>query len=787
MPRSEAASTRWLAHSPNADGAGVAEPLRDHIRAVAERAREFAASFGADEQAYAAGLLHDLGKYADQFQRRLRDPREPGRDHWSMGAAILAAVTRERGLLPAVAVAGHHTGLDLLPAKLDDYCRQFFAAFQADSNRERFTETDRGLLVGRYRADGFELPTITRGLLCRGEIAADMLDARMLFSALTDADFLETEAHFQGDGKVPRQPRPEGPLLDPALALAALEAYRAELRNRVGPSPMSATRQSLYEQCVAAATAPQGSFSLAAPTGSGKTLAMLAFALHHAQRHGLRRIVLVMPFLNIIEQTAAIYREIFSLERGFDPHAVLEHHSLADGTGAGSTDGQHQEPLVRLLAENWDAPIILTTNVQLLESLMAHRPSRCRKLHRLAKSVILFDEVQTIPAPLAVATLATLGRLADPAGPYGSTVLFATATQPAFEVLDRRVARLNSVGWQPREVIGNAQPMYREAAARVRVAWRQATPISLAELAAELAAQRSVLTIVNLKRHAIELAGHLRDRGAKGLCHLSTNMCPAHRTEVLDRVRRRLQEGKFVRLVATQCVEAGVDLDFPSVYRALAPLEAVAQAAGRCNRHGSGPVGQVVVFKPQDDKGLYPPGYNAAVRAAEIFLASLAQKGDLDGIEILNNSERLRAYFRGLYDMSGRSADAQADEQELIDAMEEGNFAEVAKLYRLIKQDAIQLLVPYDRETFDSLRAELASEARREPGFLRDWFRRAAPYAVSLYRPRDDDSLWNYLEPIQFGRRPVERYETDWFAALPTLEYDRLTGLVRETESAWIA
>jgi CRISPR-associated endonuclease/helicase Cas3 len=785
------ASTRtdYLAHSANGNGSGVEEPLRQHIQAVAERARRFAAAFGVEEQAYAAGLVHDLGKYADQFLRRLRDPRERGRDHWTAGAALLAKTSPRLGLFPAIAVLGHHRGLPSLPCDSKELGRRIHKVLQ--NQPESFTETNLPLLAQRFIEDGFAVPRINQGLVLGEHLAADMLDARMLFSALVDADFLETEAHFNGDAKTPRCPRQEGPALDLDQAIVALDEYLASVRQRCGQSPMAHARETLLKQCLDAASRPTGLFSLSAPTGAGKTLAMLAFALHHARAHGLRRVILVMPFLNIIEQSARIYREVFSADRGFAPNTVLEHHSLAEPSDRDSeaAGGDYDESLPRLLAENWDAPIILTTTVQLLESLFADRPSRCRKLHRLAQSVLLFDEVQTLPLSLVVATLATLSRLTDPAGPYRSTVVFATATQPAFDAFDERVRRqFSAAGWRPAEIVHDAQPLYTQAAQRVQVVWRHETPIDLDDLAAELLQHERVLCIVNLKRHSVRLAMSLRDRQAEGLFHLSTNMCPLHRAAVLAKVNRRLEKGRPVRLVATQCVEAGVDLDFPVVYRAFAPLEAIAQAAGRCNRHGSGPQGQVVVFKPIDSVGLYPFGYREAVTATEHFLAGLTRHGDLNDIEVLNNPDHLRNYFQQFYGLSGRASTEREDERELLEAIRAGDFAEVAKHYRLINQDAIQVLVPYDRTEFDRIRGEIAEVERLNPKFIRAWVHQATPHAVSMFRPQGEGILWNHLEPIQFSRRhAVEDSRCSWFAALPGIEYDMLIGLSQKTEDSWIA
>ncbi len=322
--------------------------------------------------------------------------------------------------------------------------------------------------------------------------------------------------------------------------------------------------------------------------------------------------------------------------------------------------------------------------------------------------MILFDEAQTLPPELAVATLATLSRLAAADGPYKSTVLFATATQPAFDLLDDRIRKsFLGGGWRPREIVDRREELFQPAAGRVRVAWRHDSPIELDDLAEELAEYDRALVVVNLKRHAVRLATKLREWNTKGLLHLSTSLCPAHRAAVLKTLDRRLNKDLPVRLVATQCVEAGVDLDFPVVYRALAPLESIAQAAGRCNRHGRREAGRVVVFKPVDTRGLYAPGYKAGVDATTTFLNSLAKSARLDETEIVNSPEKFQQYYQFLYVLTGRTTSEVDDDRDLLDAIRAGDFQKVAELYRLITNDAINVLVPYDRGAFDFLREEI--------------------------------------------------------------------------------
>lgn len=745
------------------------EPLRDHLQDVADRAASFSAKLALEEDARLAGLLHDLGKYSERFTRRL-EGLERGLDHWSAGAWAAITRFRQNGITAALAIQGHHVGL-----QSPDSLRELRDPVRFESTHPlglRLTEIDFEALLCRLEADGLALPApVGPGFDLAAPKAASMLDVRMLFSTLVDADFLETEAHFRRDADGRKVHRPSGPRLQESKALAVLDAYLSKLaaENPASPEVLS-LRADLLRACRKAAEWPLGRFTLSAPTGTGKTLAMLAFALHHAAAHGLQRIVVAVPFLSIIEQTVKVYRGLFAPV--FGDHYVLEHHSLA-GTHDEEGDGQSGTDLTaRRLAENWDAPLVVTTSVQLLESLMANRPSACRKLHRLAESVILLDEVQTLPPQLAVPTLATLSHLA---ARYRSSVIFATATQPAFDHLDDRVRILAASGWSPKEIVPQALNLF-ERARRTRVDWQVDRQRAWPELADELAGAGSALCIVNLKRHALALAERLKNRGVPGLFHLSTNLCPAHREEVLARVRNRLDTKQPCLLISTQCVEAGVDVDFPLVYRALGPLDAIAQAAGRCNRHGTLPGGGLVrVFRPEDES--YPSGgYD---KAASVTWSLLKDRG-IEGMD-LQSSELFDCYYRSLYDLTGVTVGDQGKAKRLIEAMKRLDFQETAELYRLIDQDAISVLVPYDPEAFEALRMELREAGRP----TRRWVRRARPHAVNLYRPKEGDPLGAYLEPAFKAEARDKRQE--WHVLLRPQLYDsEMLGLTGAPE-VWIA
>lgn len=749
------------AHSANA--AGHWHPLWEHLKSVSALAREHAGPAPWADEAGIAGLLHDLGKYGDLFQARLRG-EVSGLDHWSAGANH--ALLQYHAVAAALAVEGHHIGLQ--PGSKDALTRLLPAQLQ----QRPLSDHDISRLLGRASLDGVKPAQPTAFSLTHGEQAvAAMLDVRLLFSCLVDADFLDTEAHFEGD-RCGKRYRPPGPKLDAQAALDAVLAHVRHVQSQCTTTgPVAEIRSQLLADCLASAARPVGHYTLTAPTGSGKTLAMLVFALAHAAAHGLKRVILAVPYLTIIEQTACVYRSIFATHPDFGEGYVLEHHSMAglgeerhrtDNEGKG-IEPSHADRQRRLLAQNWDAPIVLTTNVQLLESLFSNRPSACRKLHNLMESVILFDEAQSLPQSLAVPTLAALSHLS---AAYRSSVVFATATQPAFDTLDEAVRNHAVSGWQPGQIVENHAPMF-EALKRVEVSWPQARQeMDWEALVARLRAADRALCVVNLKRHALTLMDQLKDEG--GVFHLSTNLCPEHRRAVLGDVRTQLRKtGAPCRLISTQCVEAGVDVDFPEVFRAFGPLEAIAQAAGRCNREGRLPgMGRVTVFDPVEQgswRRRYPTF--AYYQAAQVTRTLLTAHGDID----INDPAVFHDYYRRLYDLGS----TEMLDRDLDYAIQSLDFPAIARHYRLIEQDAIQVLVPYSarRTLYDELRKEADSH-----GIHGIWMSRAQGLAISVYRPARGHPAWSVLLPAQL-RRGGESDE--WFILEDTngLHYHDTLGL----------
>lgn len=704
-----------LPHRPESEW----EPLEAHLRAVAERAGAFAAAFGAQPWGEAAALLHDIGKAGAGVQEYLRasaagrGPRR-GPDHSSAGAVLAERHgPNVLGKLLAYVVAGHHSGL---PDGVNDLPRRLHKPVPPGVALPPELEAVLPGLPGlplrlRRKAAGFQL----------------MFFTRMLFSCLVDADSLATEAFTSPDRAAWRCGYP--PLADLRQRLAA---HMARLAAGAAPTAVNALRAEVLAACRERAALDPGLFSLTVPTGGGKTLASLAFALDHALAHGLRRIIYVIPYTSIIEQSAAVFRKALGDPESAEspgPGAVLEHHSNFEWPD--EADEGQQTRRARLAVENWDAPVVVTTNVQFFESLFASRRSACRKLHNIARSVVVLDEAQILPTEYLRPCLEALRELC---ANYGASVVLCTATQPALnkgELSDG----LDGV----REIAPDPEGLYARLR-RTRVT--DLGPLDDTALAARLAGHDRVLCILNTRAQArlvyTLLAGQQDGDGAggpageDGLFHLSASMCPAHRSWQLARIRQRLKDDLPCRVVSTQLVEAGVDLDFPVVYRAMAGLDSLAQAAGRCNREGGLPCGEVFVFTPEGrltPRNRLPP---FLVRPVDATRATLRQHG-VDPLALAAT----RAYFQELYWREGEWLDSKG----LMARIEEGAggqsfpFPGIAKDLKIIEEYSVPVVVPWD----DSAREAVAAlEYAEFPARL--LLRRLQRYTVAL-PPRARDAL----------------------------------------------
>lgn len=586
------------------------EPLEKHLEEVARSAARFAAAFRAEDLASLAGLWHDLGKYRPQFQDYLRasgtsaEDSSPaasrGRvDHSTVGAIHARSVLGEQyGKLLAYLIAGHHAGLPDAEGGESSLL----------SRLERRQLHEEAMLFAPPAS--FSQPGIRPSSRPPSKRPEDVhLWVRLLFSALVDADFLATEQFLDETRAELRVPMPSLDSLH-----SRFESYMKQ-KLAAATGPLSGIRRGILDSCLEGATEEPGIFSLSVPTGGGKTLSSMAFALEHARQFGHRRVIYVIPYTSILEQTAGVFREIFG-------DAVIEHHS--------NLAPDHDSERSRLAAENWDAPIVVTTNVQFFESLFASRTSRCRKLHNIVQAVVVLDEVQLLPPGFLEPILQAIRSLARD---YGVTFVLSTATQPALDLPNVR------------ELIPDVESLARRLE-RVAVEWPENdAPRTWEDVALELMQHERVLCVVNRRDDARELVRLLPPDSY----HLSALMCGEHRSRTLARIRQALVDRGVVRVVSTQLVEAGVDLDFPVVYRAYAGLDSVAQAAGRCNRESSLPaLGRVVVFHPPRPA---PPGL---LRKAESATRELAALGPL----ALSPAAFLR-YFDLLYHSKVNSLDQE--------------------------------------------------------------------------------------------------------------------------------
>lgn len=715
---------------------------KEHLDKVSELAALFGAETGQSREAELAGLFHDFGKYSARFQNVLKGD-EHGIDHAMAGAALLFSRQRLSSTYKPIieAVQGHHDGLVSL-AEMETALKNTLSDSEADYCPSGKKPSLRGntefqAALHAFLADfpTFRFPKLDERTVSRGENVRDMLDTRMLFSCLVDADYSVSAADDAPDYLAKAQ----GTALDAASALRRLEEHRERIRRAsTSATAINRLRDEVYDSCGQTAEAPPGLFTLTAPTGVGKTLAMMNFALRHCMKHGLRRIIVVLPFLTLAEQTQKEYEKLFE--------QILVDHSQRDLPDD-----------MRDMAARWDAPVIITTSVRFFESLFSDRPTDCRKLHSIAGSVVLFDEAQSLPGELAKPTVEAVQALCDK---FRCSMVFSTATQPDF-------SGIPDTKWRPTEIMPQNARLFTMLR-RVNTEWRlgkneeRLCAQTLAQIAREMAQVHNVCCIVNLRRHAKALIRELTAQNGtdEGIYLISTDLCPKHRLNVIDEIKARQKRGEACCVVATQCIEAGVDLDFDVMYRALAPLEAIVQAAGRCNRNGRcADGGKLIVFEPMEAGRLYPDD------SYEQGAASVKNMWSADNTLDINDPAVIRAYYLRFFS-HGRG------NKKLRQALEIESYSEVAECYKLIDNRGVQLVVPWPGalELFGEV-----ERAGRENAVSLSLLRKAAPITITCF---DRDFVDKAATPL-YRRKGKEISKTGYYILNTGFEncYDERWGL----------
>jgi len=729
----------YYAHSAENRPQSDWQTLKSHAENVAALAAQFAEAFGAAEIARYTGLLHDLGKYSAPFQLRLAG--SPQRvDHATAGAKEAIARWQLMGKLMAYCIAGHHAGLanGSGEGKGRSTLQERLAAEVPPLNAVWQTEIP--------LPEHIAAPPLKPNPKYRGFTQAFF--TRMLYSCLVDADYLDTEAFYAKleNKTVERGDYPALSALQQAFA-QHLQNTRAKAQNsKGGQAELNRLRSEILEHAQQQAALPPGLFTLTVPTGGGKTYTSMAFALEHARQHGQRRIIYVVPFTTIIEQNAAAFRQAFG---ALGEAAVLEHHSTFDDRTLLDRDSRDK---LRHATENWDAPVIITTAVQFFESLFADRASRCRKLHNIANSIIILDEAQMLPLHLLRPVMAAIDELARN---YRCSVVMCTATQPAISADNGFYGGFEDV----REIAPEPARLY---AALRRTTVRHIGKQSDAELLEQLSAQPQLLIIVNNRRHARSLydsAKHL-----DGTYHLTTLMCAAHRSQTLETIRARLAAGEPCRLIATSLIEAGVDVSFPRLMRAEAGADAIAQAAGRCNRENQWQAedSEVLIFCPEE-QWKAPP---------ELATFAACMRGIVRqyGADLLS-PDAITAYFADIYRLAGNELDKHRILEHIKDAGRELNFPfqTIADKCRVIEsKHMLPVLIPFNAEAGQLINA--LEHADTIGGLLRKLQRYTVQVPESALRALLKEGLVEVINDKHFGNQ--------FYALVPGSSlYDAAAGL----------
>lgn len=676
---------------------GEKQSVKEHLFETAKKAEQFAEEFGCGEAGYLCGLMHDIGKYSKEFQRRIRDPEHVKKvDHSTAGAKELCDMSKGYIFL-AMAVAGHHSGL-------------------MDGGNKKVSEAEDGTFFGRMKK---EIPSYDDW---KEEIAVKQIKmptfmkmginpaftmaffTRMIYSCLVDADYLDTE-RFMSSGGIDR-----GEYASGAELLKRFQKHisgwidRRDFDNEQQKQICQKRTEILLDCMEKGERFDRGLYSLTVPTGGGKTTASLGFALKQMQKHAMRRIIYVIPYTSIIDQTATVFGDILGEEN------VLEHHSgILYEVKEGESERNYQKALA---TENWDMPVVVTTAVQFFESLFASKSSKCRKLHSIANSVIIFDEAQTLPVPYLEPCVAAISELV---AHYRSTVVLCTATQPALGgMFQRYLGKMELC-----EICDGVEDTYRWFR---RTGIVHAGVLDMDRLCGELRENGQVLCIVNQRRTAQEIYGCLKgDECLKGegIYCLTTLIYPAARKEKIEEIKQRLKEGLSCRVIATSLIEAGVDVDFPRVYRQEAGLDSVIQAAGRCNREGKRPAEESVVSVFQLE------GSNSKFLSQNIAAFQWMQRQFDD----LGDLKAISGYFHFYRELlGGENLDVKGIMKAFAEGLDGGilPLKSVAEWFKLIENETVPVYIPLGE-------GKVLVDQLTSGDFDRNTFRKLGQYSVNVY------------------------------------------------------
>jgi CRISPR-associated endonuclease/helicase Cas3 len=728
-PSTRPSHALYYAHSKPGIAESEWQPLIEHLTRTADIAEKLGKDADISSLARTAALSHDIGKYSKAFQARLKGSQRHV-DHATAGAREVTRIFndpahRDYAELLSYCIAGHHSGLPDYgdPTDLADepslYARR--EKKQLDDYSAYNSEIEESSL-------NFE-PRQVKPLPGYPYFSISFL-TRMIFSCLVDADWLETELYME------EKPKPRGDYHTIDILRDRFDKYVKRFENP--QNSINRKRTETLTACIEKAHEKPGFYTLTVPTGGGKTLASMAFALHHAVEHGLKRVIYVIPFTSIIEQNAAIFKDIF------DQNDVLEHHSNFDwhqpDHPADRDDETNQlSEKLKLASENWDIPVVVTTNVQFFESLFANKKSRARKLHNIARSVMIFDEAQMLPREYLLPCMLAVQELVQN---YGSSAVFCTATQPNLKPYFLGI-QMTELAPDPQELFD----FYR------RVSIHPVGTLCDSDLALRLNEHNQALCIVNTRRHARGLFNLLAEEGRY---HLSTLMCPRHRKQTMKSIRERLKDGMACRVVSTQVLEAGVDIDFPVGYRALAGLDSIMQAAGRVNRERRSQSGDVYVFEPQTDFIKRTPSFiRQTAQAARSVLREFAQSPD--------SPEAIQSYFNLLDTL--QDPHRSADVKNILSYLNKKGFefAKAAENFRMIEDPTISVIVPYDDDA-----KRLLEKVRFSP-YPAGFARQLQIYSVNIYQQE--------FEFLQM-KGVIETYQ-DYYNVLADMKYyDPNTGII---------